>query len=66
MELKQIQKQPTCLEKIHESCYRSYHILDKVMEMINRNDSKETIIEMVEFLRQYPIDTEFTKPEQGN
>jgi hypothetical protein len=58
--LKGIQKTPTILENIHESCFRSYHILEHVLKMIEREDSKETIFEIVEFLNCYPIDTEFT------
>lgn len=56
--LKEIQKMPTCVSAIHESCYRSYHILDQVLNTVERGDSKETIFEMVEFLREYPLDRE--------
>lgn len=55
--LKTIQKMPTKLENIHESVFRSYHILDHVLKMIEREDSKETIFEVVEFLKCYPVDT---------
>lgn len=55
--LKEIQKMPTCVSAIHESCYRSYHILDQVLNMVKRGDSKETIFEVVEFLREYPLET---------
>lgn len=56
--LKHIQKKPTTLDNIHESCFRSYSILEYVLEMVNREDSKETIFQVVELLREYPIDTE--------
>lgn len=56
--LKQIQKMPTVLNNIHESCFRSTHILTQVLNMIDRGDSKETIHEVVDFLFEYPIETE--------
>ena len=59
--LKTIQAKPTTLENIHESCFRSYDILEQVLIMVERGDTKETIFEVVEFLKCYPIDTEFTK-----
>jgi hypothetical protein len=37
--------------KIHESIFRSYHILNYVLEMVNRGDSKETINDVVAFLQ---------------
>lgn len=65
--LKEIQRMPTCLEKIHESCFRSYHILDQVLNMVERGDSKETIFEVVEFLREYPVETELvSRPSNGS
>jgi hypothetical protein len=39
--------------KSHESITRSFHTLKKVMEMVGRGDSKETIIEVEEFLSSY-------------
>ena len=60
--LKQIQMKPTCLENIHESCFRSYSILEQVLIMVERGDSKETIFEVVEFLKEYPVNTMLTKP----
>ena len=59
--LKQIQAMPTTLENINESCFRSYDILKQVMIMVERGDTKQTIFEVVEFLQEYPIDTEFVK-----
>lgn len=49
--MEQIQKFQKINENIHESIFQSYHILDKVLQMIDRGDSKETIFEVVEFLR---------------
>ena len=65
--LKQIQAMPTTLEKIHESCFRSYNILKQVMIMVERGDTKETIFEVVEFLQENPIETEFaSRPKESN
>jgi hypothetical protein len=58
MTLKQIQSRPTYVDNVHESVYRSYNILVYVLQMIQRGDSKETIFEVVEFLNEYPIETE--------
>ena len=45
-----IAKMPTTYKNIHESIFKSYHLLDYVLQMIERGDSKETIFEMVEFM----------------
>ena len=47
----EIAKKPTSYNNIHESVFRSYHLLDYVITMVERGDSKETIFEMVEFLK---------------
>lgn len=52
MTLTEIKALPTIINNTHESVYRVYHVLDKVMEMINRGDTKETIIEVVNFLSE--------------
>jgi len=49
--MNQIQKFQKIHENIHESIFQSYHILDKVLQMVDRGDSKETIFEVVELLR---------------
>ena len=51
--MKEIINLPTVVNNTHESVYRSYHILAKVLEMIERGDSKETIFEFVEFAKSY-------------
>lgn len=61
MTLNEIQGTPTTIGKVHESVYRSYHILSYVLAMIARGDSKQTIFEIVELLRQRPIETELVK-----
>lgn len=50
MKAEEILELPQTIDNVHESCYRSFHILRKVVEMVNRGDSKETINEMVELL----------------
>ena len=39
-------------DNVHESMLRSYHILELVLEMIERGDSKESIFDVVKFLRE--------------
>jgi len=63
--LKKIQRMPTTLNNIHESCFRSSQILIQVLNMIDRGDSKETIHEVVEFLFEYPIETQTTSNAVG-
>lgn len=60
MSMKEIKTMPTCVNNIHESVYRSYHILNKVLEMVNRGDSQETINEVVESLKYVEISVEKT------
>jgi len=56
MKLQGIKELPNTINNIHESCFRSYHILSQVLEMIERGDSKETISEIVEYLRIKDVD----------
>lgn len=56
---------PTIIEGIHESCFRSFHILERVLTMVERDDSKETIFEVVEFLQEDSISTEL-KTSKGD
>lgn len=46
-----ILEMPTVVDNVHESCFRSYHILRQVLIMIDRDDSIETILEVVDLLR---------------
>ena len=50
MKLEQIVWLPVVVDNNHESIYRSYQILEKVKEMLARGDSKETIMEAIEFM----------------
>lgn len=65
LKLKKIQSMPTIIEGIHESCFRSFHILERVLTMVERDDSKETIFEVVEFLQEDSISTEL-KTSKGD
>ena len=55
MTIEEIQQLPTVIGNTHESCFRSYHVLDLTLEMIKRGDSKETIFDIVKFLTEHPI-----------
>ena len=67
MTLSEIQLMPTVIDNTHESCFRSYQILDKVIELISRGDSKQTILDIIEHLRTMPENhkekTVLNKPE---
>lgn len=41
---------PTILSGIDECSFRSYHILQKVIQMVARGDTRETIIEIADYL----------------
>jgi hypothetical protein len=56
MDLEQIKELPNTVNNIHESVFRSYHILYKVLELIERGDSKETILEIVNYLIKKDFD----------
>lgn len=58
MELHEIQKMPTSIDKIHESCFRNSQILVHVLTMIERGDSKDTIFEVVDLLKTTPYEAE--------
>lgn len=55
MELTTIKEKMTTLDNIHESCFRSHSILELVLEMVERGDSKETIFAVVRHLKSDPI-----------
>ena len=52
MSLQEIKEMPTVVVNTHESCYKSYHILKLVKEMILRGDSLETIGIIIDYLEQ--------------
>ena len=51
MRLEQIIEMPQVLNNTHESSYRCYHILETVLEMVGRGDSKESIADLADFLK---------------
>lgn len=61
--LSEIKKLPTSIDKVHESCYRSYHILAYVLTMVERGDNKETILDVVNHLQKDGISEERTTIE---
>lgn len=64
MEIEQIQKQPTSIDNIHQSCFRCCHILEYVLEMVKRGDSAQTIIDVSNLLKQNPIEAETAKKDK--
>jgi len=56
-QIETIINQPKIRNNVHESVYRSYHIIEYIKEMIKRGDSKETMLEIIEFMENfYPED----------
>ena len=49
-EMYEILQRPTTIDNVHESCFRSYSILEQVLIMVGRGDSRETIEEVAEML----------------
>lgn len=49
-ELEEIKSKPQTYSGVHESIYRSTSILDYIMKMVNRGDSKETINDVYNYL----------------
>ena len=47
MKISEIKKLPTVIGNNHESLFKHYHTLEKVREMLERGDSNETIIEII-------------------
>lgn len=44
-----IKKLPTVKNNVHESIYKSYHVLNQVKDMLDRGDSKETVLDFIDF-----------------
>lgn len=53
IDFKEIIKRPTEIDKNHESLFRSYGILQEVVKMLERGDSNETILSVINYL-SYP------------
>jgi len=67
MKIIDIQKFPTSItfntshsipNGIHESLFRSYHILNRVLEEIQAGTGTDTILEIVEMMRANPLDVD--------
>ena len=54
MDIKEIIKMPKVMNNVHESSYRTWGILEYVEQMVSRGDSKETILEIIKFMKYYP------------
>jgi hypothetical protein len=53
--LSEIKSMPTCIEKIHQSCFRANAILGHILEMVERGGSKDTIFQTYCHLADNPI-----------
>jgi hypothetical protein len=54
MTIEDIKNTQTVYKNVHESLYRSYQTLEKVKVMLNRKDSVETILEVIEHIELNP------------
>lgn len=54
MKIQEVINKPTVIDNIHESCFRSYDTLRVVIEMVERGDSKETIIDFYILINSFP------------
>jgi len=52
IEIDYIRSCPVCAKNIHESIFQSYQILEKVTTKLKRGDSKETVLEMIAYLKK--------------
>lgn len=50
-EIDYIRSRPTLVCNTHESTLQAYQILNKVEAMLKRGDSRETILEMIDYLK---------------
>lgn len=41
---------PTVIRNMHESCYKSYQVLEYVKAMLLRGDSPETVLEVIDHI----------------
>jgi hypothetical protein len=46
--IENIRSLPTIIDGCHESCFRSYHVMNYIKDMVTRGDSKETILMVIE------------------
>lgn len=56
-----IRRMPTTLDMVHESVFRSYHVLEKVQELLRQQTPARVILEVIEDLQSEPFETESVK-----
>jgi hypothetical protein len=66
MNIKEIKEMPTVVDDVHESVYRSYHILQFVREHLCRlklpGDTK-LLIEVIDYLSEQPVNVPAERAE---
>jgi len=50
--IKEIKRFPTTFERVHESVFRSYQILEKVKELLEKNTAPDIILELVKEMEE--------------
>jgi hypothetical protein len=51
---------PESIRNVHESCYKSYHILQLAKAMMNRGDSLESVLMVIDACeKEYKTETTF-------
>ena len=53
MKLEEIKKMPTVIDNVHESCYRSYHILrymKDILTVYSEMSGNKFLLEIISFL----------------
>ena len=45
---------PTTVDSVHESCYRSYHCLAKVKDLLEQKCPPDVILEIIEDIKTAP------------
>jgi len=51
--ISQVIKMQTTRGNVHESCYQSFSLLEYVIEMLERGDSHETILGIINYIKNY-------------
>ena len=54
MTIEELKNYPTVIDNNHESLYRSYQLMEKVITMLERGDSTETIFEIIQEVIKEP------------
>lgn len=66
MTIKQILEMPTLRDNIHESCFRSYSVLERVVEMLKRGDSSESVLDFIKDVDEMVIENMDKEPFEEN